>query len=177
MSEDRRQRRVAIGAIGVTLLFHGALLAGLAIAGEWRVLRFLANAIVQLDVALMLCWVVWQAVTVPTKWPLATLISPDRPGILYAGFLRVLDRVIVVSPPGPRLDFSDPRERFETIVYRLMFVFALVLGLAVLMPEGWNQIYVMLVSLVGFVGVALAVGGRALQHRRTKGTTLATVAS
>ena len=177
MNEDRRQRRITIGAICSTLLLHGALLAGLAVAGEWHVFRFLANAIVQLDVVLVLVWMVWHAVTVPTQWPLARWFAPDRPGKLYAGFLRALDRVIVVSPPSGPLDFSDPRERFETIVYRLMFVFVVMIGLTALMPEGWDQIYAMLVPLTGFVAVSIAIGVRALHDRRAKATTSAAVAS
>ena len=177
MNEGRRQRRITINAVCMTLLLHGALLAALAAAGEWRVLRFLANAVVQLDVMMMLVWLVWQAVTVRAEWPLAKWIAPDRPGKLYAVFLRMFGRVIVVSPPGAPPDLSDPRERFETIVYRLMFVCMVMMGLTVLMPEGWGQIYAMLVPLTGFVAVSIAIGVRALSDRRAKAPTSAVVAS
>ena len=177
MNEDRRQRRITIGAVCITLLLHGAILLALAVAGEWRVFRFLPNAVVQLDVILMLSWVVWKAVTVPVIWPLAKSLAPERPGKLYAAFLRALGHVIVVSPPGAPLVFSDPRERFETIVDRLMFVCVVMLGLATLMTEGWDQIYAMLVPLTGFVAVSIAIGLRALHDRRAKVTMSAGVPS
>lgn len=178
MSEDCRQRRIMIAAVFVTLLFHGALLAGLALAEEWRVLRFLANAVAQLDVALMLCWVVWEAVTVPSKWPIVGWFAPEQPGKLYAGLLRILGHMIILSPAEGPLDFTDPRVRFETIIYRLMFLFALMTGLVALMPEGWDQIYAMLVPLAGFLGVAIAVGVPSLlRDGRTKGSIPPAVAS
>lgn len=179
MTEDRRQRLILIDGVLATLGLHAALLAGLAIAGEWRVLRFLANFIAQLDALILITVFCGMAITYPQRWRLVRWVEAVERSTIGRLWLRLASKVIVVDPDRsfPRVDFRNPHERFETIGYRLMFLSTLVFGLAVLMLEGWDQIYAMLIALIGFVAVASAIGVRALREWRTRGTTSGAVLS
>jgi hypothetical protein len=63
MSEDRRQRLYYGIAFVVLVLGHGGLIVGLALIGEWRVWRFITNAIAQLDAGLLIGWMAWASLT------------------------------------------------------------------------------------------------------------------
>jgi hypothetical protein len=63
MSEDRRQRLCYVAACLVLVFGHGGLLVGLALIGEWRVWRFITNAIAQLDAGLLIGWMAWASLT------------------------------------------------------------------------------------------------------------------
>jgi hypothetical protein len=55
-------------AVAVNLLGQAALLAALALAGEWRVWRFLCDFTAQLDALIVLGWFVQKICTaVPVK--------------------------------------------------------------------------------------------------------------
>lgn len=163
MTEDRHQRLILIGGVLATLGLHASLLAGLAIAGEWRVLRFLANFITQLDAPILITIFCGVAITYPRQWRLVRWVEAIEQSTIGRLCLRVAGKVIVVDPDRsfPPVDFRNPRERFETIGYRLMFCSTLVFGLAVLVLDGWDKIYAMLIALAGFLAVAIAFGVRA----------------
>jgi hypothetical protein len=67
MSDLARQRLCHALALAILVLGHGGLIVGLALMGEWRVWRFITNLIAQVDAALLVGWIVWQAFTVPAK--------------------------------------------------------------------------------------------------------------
>lgn len=59
MSDERQQWSVC-AAVAVNLAAQIALLAALALTGEWRVFRFLANCAAQLDALIVLGWWAWK---------------------------------------------------------------------------------------------------------------------
>jgi hypothetical protein len=56
MSKDQRQHRILMVGIAGNLLCQASLLAALVFAGEWRVWRFLADFLTQLDAVIVLGW-------------------------------------------------------------------------------------------------------------------------
>lgn len=60
MSNKRRQQWSVIAAVAVNLAAQAALLAVLALAGEWRVWRFLTDSAAQLDALIVLGWWAWK---------------------------------------------------------------------------------------------------------------------
>ena len=57
---DARQQGTVFAAVAVNLAAQIALLAALALAGEWRVWRFLADCAAQLDALIVLGWWAWK---------------------------------------------------------------------------------------------------------------------
>lgn len=62
MTGASRQRLPLVAAIVVTLGLHAAMIAGLALMGEWRVWRFITNFIVQVDAVTLIGWIVCTSV-------------------------------------------------------------------------------------------------------------------
>lgn len=60
MSNKQRQQWSVLAAAAVNLAAQIALFAALALAGEWRVWRFLADCAAQLDALIVLGWWAWK---------------------------------------------------------------------------------------------------------------------
>lgn len=56
MKGKRSQRGAVIAAVGINIVIQLGLLWLLALSGEWRVFRFLANAQAQMDALVILFW-------------------------------------------------------------------------------------------------------------------------
>ncbi len=56
MKGKRSQRGAVIAAVGINIVIQLGLLWLLALYGEWRVFRFLANAQAQMDALVILFW-------------------------------------------------------------------------------------------------------------------------
>ena len=58
MKGKRSQRGAVIAAVGINIVIQLGLLWLLALYGEWRVFRFLANAQAQMDALVILFWII-----------------------------------------------------------------------------------------------------------------------
>lgn len=58
MKGKRSQRGAVIAAVGINIVIQLGLLWLLALYGEWRVFRFLANAQAQMDALVILFWMI-----------------------------------------------------------------------------------------------------------------------
>ena len=67
MTDDRRRRLDTFVAIAAVVIGHAVLIAALALAGEWRVWRFIVNATAQLYALAGLGWMLWHFFAVPLK--------------------------------------------------------------------------------------------------------------
>ena len=67
MTDDRRRRLHTFVGIAVVVIGHAALIAALALAGEWRVWRFIVNITAQLYALAGLGWMLWHFVAAPLK--------------------------------------------------------------------------------------------------------------
>ena len=67
MTDDRRQRLHTFVAIAAVVIGHAALIAALALAGEWRVWRFIVNVTAQLYALAGLGWMLWHLFAAPLK--------------------------------------------------------------------------------------------------------------
>jgi len=56
MISEKKVRHSIIGGIALNLLVQAAMLVLLAYSGEWRVWRFLFNAVAQIDAIFVLSW-------------------------------------------------------------------------------------------------------------------------
>jgi hypothetical protein len=77
MTQDRRRQVRSLAAIAFVVLGHAALIAALALAGEWRVWRFIMNATAQLYALAGMGWLGWQACVVLPRQP-SRLRTPLR---------------------------------------------------------------------------------------------------
>ena len=67
MTDDRRRRLHTFVVIAAVVIGHLALIAALALAGEWRVWRFIANVTAQLYAVAGLGWMLWHFFAAPLK--------------------------------------------------------------------------------------------------------------
>ena len=67
MTDDRRQRRHTFVVIVAVVIGHAALIAALALAGEWRVWRLIVNVTAQLYALAGLGWMGWHFFAAPLK--------------------------------------------------------------------------------------------------------------
>ena len=67
MTDDRRRRLHTFVAIAAVIIGHAALIAALALAGEWRVWRFIANVTAQLYAVAGLGWMLRHFFAAPLK--------------------------------------------------------------------------------------------------------------
>ncbi|MDP3674683.1 MAG: hypothetical protein Q8R44_06260 [Novosphingobium sp.] len=67
MTDDRRRRLHTFVVIAAVVIGHLALIAALALAGEWRVWRLIVNVIAQLYALAGLGWMLWHFFAAPLK--------------------------------------------------------------------------------------------------------------
>lgn len=67
MTDDRHRRLHTVVVIAAVLIGHAALIAALALAGEWRVWRFIVNVTAQLYAVAGLGWMLWHFFAAPLK--------------------------------------------------------------------------------------------------------------
>jgi hypothetical protein len=67
MTEDRRRRRHAFAMIALVVIGHAGLISALALAGEWRVWRFLMNVTAQLYALAGIGWTLWHVIAAPSR--------------------------------------------------------------------------------------------------------------
>ena len=67
MTDYRRGTLHAFVLIALVVIGHAALIAALALAGEWRVWRFIVNVTAQLYAAAGLGWMLWHFFAAPLK--------------------------------------------------------------------------------------------------------------
>ena len=67
MTEDRRRRLYTFAVMAAVVIGHAGLVAALALAGEWRVWRFIVNVTAQLYALAGLGWLLWHLFAVPLK--------------------------------------------------------------------------------------------------------------
>ena len=65
MTDDRRRRLHTFVVIAAVVIGHLVLIAALALAGEWRVWRFIANVTAQLYAVAGLGWMLWHFFAAP----------------------------------------------------------------------------------------------------------------
>ena len=59
MIDESRRRLHAFAIIAAVVIGHAGLIAALALAGEWRVWRFLMNVTAQLYALAGIGWILW----------------------------------------------------------------------------------------------------------------------
>ena len=67
MTADRRRRLHTFIVIAAVIIGHAVLIAALALAGEWRVWRFIVNVTAQLYAVAGLGWMLWHFFAAPLK--------------------------------------------------------------------------------------------------------------
>lgn len=67
MTGQRRRRLHTFAAIAVVVIGHAGLIAALALAGEWRVWRFIVDAVAQLYGLAAIGWIGWHAFLEPRQ--------------------------------------------------------------------------------------------------------------
>lgn len=67
MTQVRRRRVRTLAAIAFVVVGHAALIAALALAGEWRVWRFIMNVTAQLYALAGMGWLGWRAFAAPSR--------------------------------------------------------------------------------------------------------------
>ena len=67
MTDDCRRRLHTFVGIAAVVIGHAALIAALALAGEWRVWRFIVNVTAQLYALAGLGWMLWHFFAAPLK--------------------------------------------------------------------------------------------------------------
>ena len=67
MTDDRRRRMYTFAVFAAVVIGHAALIAALALAGEWRVWRFIVNVTAQLYALAGLGWMLWHLFAAPLK--------------------------------------------------------------------------------------------------------------
>ena len=67
MTDDRRRHLYTFAVIAAVVIGHAGLIAALALAGEWRVWRFIMNVTAQLYALAGLGWMLWLFFAVPLK--------------------------------------------------------------------------------------------------------------
>ena len=67
MTDDRRRRLYTFAVIAAVVIGHAGLIAALALAGEWRVWRFMMNVTAQLYALAGIGWTLWHVFAVPSR--------------------------------------------------------------------------------------------------------------
>ena len=67
MTDDRRRRLHAFAIIALVVIGHAGLISALALAGEWRVWRFIVNVTAQLYAVAGLGWMLRHFFAAPLK--------------------------------------------------------------------------------------------------------------
>ena len=67
MTDDRRRRLYTFVGIAAVVIGHAGLIAALALAGEWRVWRFIMNVTAQLYALAGIGWTLWQVFAAPSR--------------------------------------------------------------------------------------------------------------
>ena len=67
MTDDRRRRLHTLAVIAAVVIGHAGLIAALALAGEWRVWRFLMNITAQLYALAGIGWTLWHVFAAPSR--------------------------------------------------------------------------------------------------------------
>ena len=67
MTDDRRRRLHTLAVIAAVVIGHAALIAALALAGEWRVWRFIVNVTAQLYALAGIGWMLRHLFAAPLK--------------------------------------------------------------------------------------------------------------
>ena len=155
MTETRRKTLFNMIAIAVLIISHGGLIVGLALAGEWRVWRFITNLVFQLDALILVLTFAWLSIAHHAEWRLSTLLTVFENTRAGHVLLDLLGRVVVIHPgPPPLIDFTETFERRGVFRWRSMF--ALLCLFAVSVPDrGWSGVCVAAICLIGFVVVGL----------------------
>ena len=65
MTDDRRRRLHTLAVIAAVVVGHAALIAALAMAGEWRVWRLIVNVTAQLYALAAIGWMLWHFFAAP----------------------------------------------------------------------------------------------------------------
>ena len=67
MTDDRRRRLYNFAVIAAVVIGHAAMIAALALAGEWRVWRFMMNVTAQLYALAGIGWMGWRVFAAPSR--------------------------------------------------------------------------------------------------------------
>ena len=67
MTADRRRRLHTFVGLAAVVIGHAALIAALALAGEWRVWRFMMNVTAQLYALAGIGCTLWQVFAAPSR--------------------------------------------------------------------------------------------------------------
>ena len=67
MTDDRRRRLHTFIVIALVVIGHAGLIAALALAGEWRVWRFMMNVTAQLYALAGIGWMGWRVFAPPSR--------------------------------------------------------------------------------------------------------------
>ena len=67
MTDGRRRRLHAFAIIALVVIGHAGLISAVALAGEWRVWRFIMNVTAQLYALAGIGWIGWHVFAAPTR--------------------------------------------------------------------------------------------------------------
>ena len=166
MTDSRRKTLLTAIVIAVLVIGHGGLVLGLALAGEWRVWRFITNAVAQLDAFLVIAWLTWSALSVRREWKLSIWMRASYDHPFRRAMRRLWQAVMMPVPPldEPRFDDDDVYQRAILGRAMLAIVVFVVIGIAALPSDSWEQIYVLAIGALGFAAVGLVLLGRQLSR-------------
>ena len=95
MTDGRRRRLHAFAIIALVVIGHAGLISALALAGEWRVWRFIMNVTAQLYGLAGIGWIGWHVFAAP-----AHAIAPVHPNAPARANSQARVMTAVRSVPG-----------------------------------------------------------------------------
>ena len=87
MTDGRRRRLHAFAIIALVVIGHAGLISALALAGEWRVWRFIMNVTAQLYALAGIGWIGWHVFAAPSRQrtPIAQAHANSQARVMTAG--------------------------------------------------------------------------------------------